>query len=246
MRTVKKLLGLLVLLLLLWERGPDGRVLAAVTGDSPASDRFFQARKEDGVFGEMEDLGIQEEAQAIEDYLRQSLGRGQEDFSFISLMKYLLAGKLSEAALEAGKGLKNSLWGEIEAGGGLLLQVVLIGMVGAVFSSFASIFQGGQVSETGFFVTYLLLFACLAASFFASLQIAAQVRDQVFGFLQVLMPAYFMAWPLPEEVCPQLPSMRQCWRRLQQFNGSAGEFCCRWCASMCFWCWLDMSPGRKH
>ena len=193
MRTVKKLLGLLVLLLLLWERGPDGRVLAAFTGDSPASDRFFQARTEDGVFGEMEDLGIQEEAQAIEDYLRQSLGRGQEDFSFISLMKYLLAGKLSEAALEAGKGLKNSLWGEIEAGGGLLLQVVLIGMVGAVFSSFASIFQGGQVSETGFFVTYLLLFACLAASFFASLQIAAQVLDQVFGFLQVLMPAYFMA-----------------------------------------------------
>ena len=147
----------------------------------------------DHAMSEIELLGIGEELKEIENYLRQSLGEGQADFSFLSLMKSLLTGQFSQAAYEAGKGMKNSLLNEIEAGGGLLLQVVMIGIVGAVFSNFSSIFRGSHISETGFFVTYLLLFTCLAASFFASLQIAAKVLEQIFSFLRVLMPAYFMA-----------------------------------------------------
>ena len=149
----------------------------------------------DHAMSEIELLGIGEEVKEIENYLRQSLGEGQADFSFLSLMKSLLTGQFSQAAYEAGKGMKNSLLNEIEAGGGLLLQVVMIGIVGAVFSNFSSIFRGSHISETGFFVTYLLLFTCLAASFFASLQIAAKVLEQIFSFLRVLMPAYFMAVP---------------------------------------------------
>ena len=147
----------------------------------------------DHAMSEIELLGIGEEVKEIENYLRQSLGEGQADFSFLSLMKSLLTGQFSQAAYEAGKGMKNSLLNEIEAGGGLLLQVVMIGIVGAVFSNSSSIFRGSHISETGFFVTYLLLFTCLAASFFASLQIAAKVLEQIFSFLRVLMPAYFMA-----------------------------------------------------
>ena len=147
----------------------------------------------DHAMSEIELLGIGEEVKEIENYLRQSFGEGQADFSFLSLMKSLLTGQFSQAAYEAGKGMKNSLLNEIEAGGGLLLQVVMIGIVGAVFSNFSSIFRGSHISETGFFVTYLLLFTCLAASFFASLQIAAKVLEQIFSFLRVLMPAYFMA-----------------------------------------------------
>ena len=147
----------------------------------------------DHAMSEIELLGSGEEVKEIENYLRQSLGEGQADFSFLSLMKSLLTGQFSQAAYEAGKGMKNSLLNEIEAGGGLLLQVVMIGIVGAVFSNFSSIFRGSHISETGFFVTYLLLFTCLAASFFASLQIAAKVLEQIFSFLRVLMPAYFMA-----------------------------------------------------
>ena len=147
----------------------------------------------DHAMSEIELLGIGEEVKEIENYLRQSLGEGQADFSFLSLMKSLLTGQFSQAAYEAGKGMINSLLNEIEAGGGLLLQVVMIGIVGAVFSNFSSIFRGSHISETGFFVTYLLLFTCLAASFFASLQIAAKVLEQIFSLLRVLMPDYFMA-----------------------------------------------------
>ena len=37
------------------------------------------------------------------------------------------------------------------------------------------------------------LFTCLAASFSASLQVAAQVMEQILEFMKLLMPAYYMA-----------------------------------------------------
>ena len=70
----------------------------------------------DHAMSEIELLGIGEEVKEIENYLRQSLGEGQADFSFLSLMKSLLTGQFSQAAYEAGKGMKNSLLNEIEAG----------------------------------------------------------------------------------------------------------------------------------
>ena len=48
-------------------------------------------------------LGIGEDLGTIEDYLGQSLGGEGGDFSFLTLMKALMEGELSRAALEAGK-----------------------------------------------------------------------------------------------------------------------------------------------
>ena len=74
-----------------------------------------------------------------------------------------------------------------------MAQVAAIGLMGALFSGTASVFKEGQISDTGFYVTYLLLFVCLAGSFLASLSITAGVLDRILEFMRVLMPAYFMA-----------------------------------------------------
>lgn len=184
MSAVKRAAGLILLSCIVLGSSMEARASRQKEQEPPPNEQ---------VMDEMEELGIGEEIHEIETYLRRNLGEGQENFSFLALMKSLLRGQFSQAAYEAGKGMKNSLFHEVETGGRLLLQVAVIGIVGAVFSNFASIFQGGHVSETGFFVTYLLLFSCLAASFFSSLQIAANVLEQIVSFLQVLLPAYFMA-----------------------------------------------------
>ncbi len=72
-------------------------------------------------------------------------------------------------------------------------QIIILGIIGAVFSNFSNVFTGSQISETGFFVTYLLLFTYLAASFFTSITIAGSVVNQILGFMKALMPAYFLA-----------------------------------------------------
>ena len=72
-------------------------------------------------------------------------------------------------------------------------QIILLAFIGAVFSGFSNIFGSGHVSETGFYVVYLLNMVFLAASFFASVTIAGSVAEELMEFMRVLLPAYFLA-----------------------------------------------------
>lgn len=142
------------------------------------------------------ELGIEDEMAGLQEFLNGVMGQEGNalgNFSFWDLMRELVKGNLTGILSQAGAGLRNTLFTEVDKGGQMLLQVALIGIVGAVFSNVSSIFKGGQISDTGFFVTYLLLFTCLAAGFAASLQVASQVISQILEFMKLLMPAYFMS-----------------------------------------------------
>ena len=68
-----------------------------------------------------------------------------------------------------------------------------MGLFGALFSGFSGIFSNGQISETGFFVTYLMLFTCLSAGFFQSIQIAEKVFRHLLDFMRALLPSFFLS-----------------------------------------------------
>ena len=89
--------------------------------------------------------------------------------------------------------LQTALFSQAKEGQVLLVQVALLGLTGAVFSHGASAFKGSQIPETAFYVIYLLIFTCLAGSFLSSIQITAQVLDQILEFVRLLMPAYFIS-----------------------------------------------------
>ena len=143
-----------------------------------------------------EELGITQEMEGMQQFLNEVMGQhggGMGDFSFWGLMKELVKGNLGGILGQVGAGIRNTLFSEVDKGGHMLFQVAAIGIIGAVFSNVSSVFKGGQISDAGFFVTYLMLFTCLAASFTASLQVAAQVLEQILEFMRLLMPAYFMS-----------------------------------------------------
>lgn len=129
----------------------------------------------------------------IQNFLDRMKGNRGMDLSFKTLMKDLMAGNLDKVMGQVGKAIKDLLIGEVRSSGYMMGQIIVLGIIGAVFTNFSSIFTGSQISETGFFVTYLLLFAYLAASFFTSVTIAADVVGQILDFTRVLMPAYFLA-----------------------------------------------------
>ena len=142
------------------------------------------------------DIGITQELDRIQEYLDQASGNpgdGGWGISFWDLMKAFAVGNLETVFQTVKEGLRSILFSQVTEGAGLLAQVAAIGLMGALFSGTASVFKEGQISDTGFYVTYLLLFVCLAGSFLASLSITAGVLDRILEFMRVLMPAYFMA-----------------------------------------------------
>ncbi len=120
-------------------------------------------------------------------------GTSHPELSFSEIMEYLVNGNLTEILKTYSEVLKQLLYSELTANGNLILQVVILALIGALFSGFAGIFGSGNVSETGFYVVYLLIMTFLAASFFASIRIATDVTKELLGFMQVLLPAYFLA-----------------------------------------------------
>ncbi len=74
-----------------------------------------------------------------------------------------------------------------------MARLLLIAVVAAVFANFTKIFHGKQMSETGFYVTYMLLFTILITSFLSITAVAQNALQDLQGFMKALIPAYLVA-----------------------------------------------------
>lgn len=147
------------------------------------------------------DLGLweermQEEWGGIDRFLEGEAGDGGIGVSFAGLVKALASGEWENAGEMVAAGLEQSLFQEISHGGRLAGELLALGLIGAVFANFSQVFTGGQISETAFFMTYLLVFTVLASSFTDSMAIVGNVLSHQAEFMRVLVPCYFpvVAW----------------------------------------------------
>jgi len=169
-----------------WETAGDGAV------NTPEPEPWAGAAKEaSGVPAgyTIEDFDMEE----IQRFLNGMEGDGTAAVSFKDLMGKIMNGELSEVVSGLLDQIRAALFSEIRTNTKLMGQIIVLALVGAIFSNFSGIFGSGHVSEAGFYVIYLLTMAFLAASFFASITIADDVSKQLLEFMQALLPAYFLA-----------------------------------------------------
>ena len=129
----------------------------------------------------------------IQMFLDSLSGTSQLNLSFSEIMESLADGNLMEVLRSFSDVLKELLFSELSTNSGLIVQIVILALIGALFSGFSGVFGTGHVSETGFYVVYILTMTFLSASFFASVRIAGDVTGNLMDFMQVLLPAYFLA-----------------------------------------------------
>lgn len=89
--------------------------------------------------------------------------------------------------------LMDTLFGEFASNKAVILQLIIISVIAAIFTNFANIFQNNQVSETAFYVTYLMLFSILTSSFYFATSIASTVLHGLLDFMKVLIPTYMLS-----------------------------------------------------
>lgn len=138
--------------------------------------------------GLIEELAGSSEYEELERTVKKLLK--EEDFSFTGYIKRVLSG---DEPLSVGNFLKRA--GEALFGGlsGLKREFVkLVGIVlfTAVFTSFARAFHSTQVSESGFYVSYLLLFSVLAAGYLSVSSLVTETLERLFHFMEVLVPVF--------------------------------------------------------
>lgn len=90
-------------------------------------------------------------------------------------------------------GIKEGVMTEIQGSLSIFGKLIAIAIIAAIFTNFASVFLDHQVAETGFYITYILLFTIIITSFRTASGLAERTVEQVLEFVKVLIPTYFMA-----------------------------------------------------
>ncbi|MCD8084205.1 MAG: stage III sporulation protein AE, partial [Clostridiales bacterium] len=142
------------------------------------------------------DASLEESLRDVDAFLRENLPQMGKALSFSDLMKTLAAGEGRRAGRMLLDALRDGLFVEIQSGWSMMTQVFAIGICGAVFTGFSEIFSESGISETGFFMTCLMAFTVLSASFFQSVRVAGAVLGQQMEFMRMILPACLLsvAW----------------------------------------------------
>ena len=159
--------------------------VSAANGEKISEDSDFSVSGEN-----MDSLLNSLDLSRIEAFLREAGGSAVPGLSFREILSMLLSGNYQSVVRMLMDFCRTALFREISENGRWMGQVILLGILGAVFASFSSLFADSQVSEMGFYVTYLLIFTLLAVQFFEWGADHADTVEQLFD-LSGAGPAFF-------------------------------------------------------
>lgn len=113
--------------------------------------------------------------------------------SFSDLVGELTEGKLEDVIEHLKLFLMEGIFGEMKSSKKLLLQMLGIVFVSAVFTNFSMAFSKTFIAETGFYLTYMILFTLLLTSFMAASQIASALMGNMMKFMSAFVPVFCLA-----------------------------------------------------
>ena len=118
---------------------------------------------------------------------------GNNSINFQSYVERLMNGEETFSPTEIGTQLLHTVKEEIKHNMNVFGRLISIALLAAIFTNLSMAFKNNHVSETGYYVTYLLMFAMLIGSFVTASRIAASALESVLLFMKALVPAYFIS-----------------------------------------------------
>ena len=85
----------------------------------------------------------------------------KEEFDFSDSIRKMVSGEIDISSKTILELLKQSFFSDFNNNKTSIFLVLTIGIIAAVFSNFSSVFTNNQISETAFFITYLLFISFL-------------------------------------------------------------------------------------
>ena len=131
------------------------------------------------------------EFDAIQEEVDQLLS--DQEFSFAGTVRSLLREEDPFRSFRAGNAVLSCAKTAFLAQKGLVKELFLLVLAGAVLGNFASLFEGKQVRDTGFYMVYLLALALILKNFQSSGENLKAVITSLIAFMRILTPSYYLA-----------------------------------------------------
>ena len=126
--------------------------------------------------------------EAMDEMLPESV-----DISFSELVGRLVSGDVQGVVENLKDYLLDQLFYEIKSNKAMLVQMLGIVFISAVFTNFSMAFSKTFVAETGFYLTYMVLFSLLLTSFMTAGQRAAELMGNMLKFMSALVPVFCLS-----------------------------------------------------
>lgn len=115
------------------------------------------------------------------------------EVSFSEIVSQLLNGNLDTSFKTLLSYISQKIFSELKLNQSMMVQIIGIAVIGAVFTNFSAAFAKKYVAETGFYLTYMIVFALLAASFLSASNIAGDVVGHLIDLMKAIVPAFCLA-----------------------------------------------------
>jgi stage III sporulation protein AE len=113
--------------------------------------------------------------------------------SFSEIVGSLISGDIEGVVETLGTCLYDQLFYELKGNRTLLIQMVGLIFISAVFTNFSMAFSKTFIAETGFYLTYMVLFSLLLTSFMTASQMVSGWMSQMLKFMSVLVPVFCLS-----------------------------------------------------
>ena len=126
---------------------------------------------------------------AIDRFLRED----DVSFDFGRTVRKFFNGDAESGITDMGEALMDTLWGELSAQKTLLIKITIIGIIAALFTNLATAFLSGSTSQTGFYITFMMLMCVLAGGYAVTADMTAKAIDRLLGLMETIVPVYVMS-----------------------------------------------------
>ena len=133
-------------------------------------------------------LDYEEVQSVIDDMLPKEMG-----LTFSDLVQQLVQGDFKHFFKNVFDFFREKIFFEIRSSKDILIQMIGIVIISAVFTNFSMAFTKTSIAETGFYLTYMLLFTLLLTSFMTAVEVAFGLTQQMLRFMSALVPVFCLA-----------------------------------------------------
>lgn len=130
--------------------------------------------------------------QEAEDVFAELQG-GEGDFSLTQYVEDIRSGKMDFSFSGLIKKGLDHIAGQFEQQKSVLFRIIALGVLAGIFMNFSDTIGEKSLGETGFYITYTVLFTTAASSFYTAFTVAKESIDNLLVFMKVLIPSFSLS-----------------------------------------------------
>lgn len=115
------------------------------------------------------------------------------NYSFSEIIGTLIKGDFSQTLTMLKDTVVSQFFNEVLYNRYALIKIILLAVISAMFSNISIILDRREISETGFFITYLLMITILIGSFQVMSDMLDSVIQDVSSFIKIIIPAMVLS-----------------------------------------------------